>query len=62
LLFLRFTAWSSGLRLFLDAFRGDSTLILDGIRIEQVIAWVVLAFSLLGILKLSNPSRAPENI
>ena len=58
LLFLRFTAWISGMRLFLEAFRGDSVLILNGIRMAQVIAWVVLALSLLGIWKLSNKSKS----
>jgi phosphatidylglycerol:prolipoprotein diacylglycerol transferase len=61
LLFLRFLAWISGLRLFLEAFRGDSVLIFDGIRIAQVIAWVALASSLLGISKLSKSSRSLED-
>ncbi len=44
--FLNFAALTSAARLFLEAFRGDSTLILGGFRAAQMIAWVVLAFSL----------------
>jgi phosphatidylglycerol:prolipoprotein diacylglycerol transferase len=44
--FLTFVALTSGARLFLEAFRGDSTLILGGIRAAQIIAWMVLAISL----------------
>ena len=42
ILFLNFTALTAGARLFLEAFRGDSTLILGGFRLAQVVAWVVL--------------------
>ena len=44
--FLRFAALTAGSRLFLEAFRGDSTLILGGIRSAQVVAWIVLAVTL----------------
>ena len=44
--FLIFTAFTSGTHLFLEAFRGDSTLILGGIRMEQIITWIILAISL----------------
>ena len=40
--FLTFIAMSTGARLFLEAFRGDSVL-WGGIRSAQVIAWLVLA-------------------
>jgi len=43
LFFLHFTALTAGSRLFLEAFRGDSTLVFGGLRLVQVIAWVVLA-------------------
>jgi phosphatidylglycerol:prolipoprotein diacylglycerol transferase len=43
--FLLFAAWTAGARLFLEAFRGDSTLIFGGVRLGQVIAWVVLALA-----------------
>jgi len=44
--FLFFVALTAAARLFLEAFRGDSTLIPGGIRLAQVIAWVVLAAAL----------------
>lgn len=46
LLFLHFTALTAGTRLFLEAFRGDSTLVLNEFRLAQVVAWVVLAIAL----------------
>ena len=45
--FLWFTAMTAGSRLFLEAFRGDSTLIFGGIRLAQVIAWFALATTLI---------------
>ncbi len=42
-LFLTFAALTAVARLFLEAFRGDSTLIFGGLRLAQVIAWIVLA-------------------
>lgn len=44
--FLIFTALTSAGQLFLEAFRGDSTLVLGGFRAAQIIAWFVLALSL----------------
>jgi phosphatidylglycerol---prolipoprotein diacylglyceryl transferase len=44
--FLTFTTLTAGSRLFLEAFRGDSTLILGGLRLAQIIAWVVIAIAL----------------
>jgi phosphatidylglycerol:prolipoprotein diacylglycerol transferase len=44
--FLTFTALTAGARLFLEAFRGDSTLVFDGLRLTQVIAWIMLAVAL----------------
>jgi phosphatidylglycerol:prolipoprotein diacylglycerol transferase len=41
--FLTFLALSAGARLFLEAFRGDSTLLPGGLRLAQVLAWLVLA-------------------
>ena len=43
--FLLFTTLTAGARLFLEAFRGDSILIFGGVRLAQVIAWVVLALA-----------------
>ena len=55
--FLLFVALTAGARLFLEAFRGDSTLIPGGIRLAQLIAWSVLAASLF----LSEWMRQREN-
>jgi phosphatidylglycerol:prolipoprotein diacylglycerol transferase len=44
--FLTFTALIASARLFLEAFRGDSTLIFGGLRLAQVIAWIILAAAL----------------
>ena len=54
--FLTFVALTSGWRVLLEAFRGDSTLIFGGIRSAQIIAWIVLAVSLSLLDKFSkNP-------
>nr|BAL52732.1 beta-galactosamide-alpha-2,3-sialyltransferase [uncultured Chloroflexota bacterium] len=45
-LFWRFLALTSGWVLFLQAFRGDSHFLPGGLRMEQVLAWGVLALSL----------------
>jgi phosphatidylglycerol:prolipoprotein diacylglycerol transferase len=45
-LFLTFAALTSGARLFLEAFRGDSSLIFSNLRLAQMIAWVILGVSL----------------
>lgn len=47
--FLIFLAFSSAASLFLEGFRGDSILILNGLRQNQVIAWVILAICLAAI-------------
>ena len=44
--FLTFAALTSGARLFLESFRGDSTLIFGGLRLAQLSAWVILVLSL----------------
>ncbi len=41
--FLTFIAFTAGYTLFLEAFRGDSTLIFSGIRSTQVLVLIVLA-------------------
>jgi phosphatidylglycerol:prolipoprotein diacylglycerol transferase len=42
IIFLNFIALTAGARLFLEAFHGDSTLVFGGLRLAQVISWVVL--------------------
>jgi phosphatidylglycerol---prolipoprotein diacylglyceryl transferase len=55
--FLTFAALASASRLFLEAFRGDSTLILGGLRVAQITAWVLLALSLFFLERQSkNPT------
>ena len=55
--FLTFFALSAAAHLFLEAFRGDSELVLGGFRSAQVIAWAALAFSMWGIYRLQNRDR-----
>jgi phosphatidylglycerol---prolipoprotein diacylglyceryl transferase len=50
-----FLAFSATARLFLETFRGDSTLLLNSFRQEQVIAWLVLAISLWQIGRRFGP-------
>jgi phosphatidylglycerol:prolipoprotein diacylglycerol transferase len=56
--FLTFSALTSTYSLFLEAFRGDSTFVLGGLRLEQLLAWVALAISLYFIhLKFKEQSE-----
>jgi prolipoprotein diacylglyceryltransferase len=55
--FLTFLALSAALRLFLEAFRGDSMLLINGLRSAQVFAWLVLAGSLWGLGKRIRQPR-----
>ncbi len=43
ILFLTYTAFTAAAQLFIQAFRGDSILIFNGLRQGQIIAWVALA-------------------
>lgn len=52
--FLTFLAWTAGASLFLEAFRGDSTLIFGGLRLGQIFAWIVLASALVGLVRLQS--------
>jgi phosphatidylglycerol:prolipoprotein diacylglycerol transferase len=56
--FLIFAALTAASRLFLSAFRGDSTLVLNGLHREQVLAWMALAvcFALFEF-RLKQPKR-----
>jgi phosphatidylglycerol---prolipoprotein diacylglyceryl transferase len=55
--FFSFLALSAAARLFLEAFRGDSSLMFGGLRSAQLAAWVVLALALylLNRLRRENP-------
>ena len=52
--FLRFAALTTGARLFLEAFRGDSVLVFGGLRLAQLAAWGVLVLSLTGLTRLTR--------
>jgi phosphatidylglycerol---prolipoprotein diacylglyceryl transferase len=45
-LFLLFVALTAGAQLFVEGFRGDSTLLPGGIRVGQALAWLVMATAL----------------
>lgn len=60
--FLSFLAMSSGARLFLEAFRGDSVLMFAGLRAAQVAAWLILATCLVVFGKLKKTDeQGPES-
>ena len=46
-LFITFVALTAAARLFLEGFRGDSTFVLGGVRLAQLIAWIVLGISVM---------------
>ena len=56
--FLLFAALTAGSRLFLEAFRGDSTLVFGGLRLAQVISWIVLAAILVASESLQTEQNA----
>ena len=57
LLFVTFMALTAAARLFLESFRGDSTLVLGGLRLAQVIAWTVLAAALIASERLLQSQK-----
>jgi len=62
-IFLVFLASTTTARIFTEAFRGDSTLILNGLKSAQLIAWFILAISLWILGKrLSEKKDEPENL
>jgi len=56
--FLLFVALASASQLVIGGFRGDSLLLAGGLRLQQVVAWAVLAAALISIEYLL-PARAP---
>ena len=52
--FWYFLSLSAGARLFLEGFRGDSLTMANGMRIAQMVAWIVLAASLWMLHKQQN--------
>jgi prolipoprotein diacylglyceryltransferase len=49
---MQFVALSAISRLFFEAFRGDSLVTVNNLRVAQIIAWMVLAMSLWSIFRL----------
>jgi phosphatidylglycerol:prolipoprotein diacylglycerol transferase len=58
--FLSWIAMSAGARLFLEAFRGDSVIILGGIRSAQVVSMVVLLMAMWGLHMLGRNQEVVE--
>jgi len=56
MLFLLFVMLTAGTQLFVEGFRGDSTLLPGGFRAGQVIAWLVLLAAFWGKQQLTRPS------
>jgi phosphatidylglycerol:prolipoprotein diacylglycerol transferase len=52
--FFGFMALSAGAWLIIEAFRGDSILLSNGIRAAQIVAWIILALSMWVINKLNR--------
>ncbi len=53
--FLLWLALTAASRVLIEGFRGDSTLVFGGLRLAQIIAWLVLAVALLGMELLPSP-------
>lgn len=62
--FLMVVALSAGASIFLEAFRGDSLIVVGGFRIVQVVGLIILAVALwiIGVWSQSSPSTTPEEI
>jgi prolipoprotein diacylglyceryltransferase len=56
--FVLFAALTSGTRLFLETFRGDSVLIFGGLRSAQLVAWIVLALALFASESIHREEKA----
>jgi phosphatidylglycerol:prolipoprotein diacylglycerol transferase len=60
-IFLSWVAMAAAARLFLEAFRGDSVILLGGIRSTQVISLVVLMGAMLGMHMLGRNQEVVES-
>jgi prolipoprotein diacylglyceryltransferase len=60
-LFLGFVAASAAARLFLEAFRGDSYLLVGGFRLGQLIAWGLLAVCLWALRKRTQRATRSQS-
>ncbi len=54
--FVEFIALSTTTRLYLEAFRGDSILLPNGWRLVQILAWALLALSLIAYYQINKES------
>ncbi len=59
--FIGFLALSAGAWLIIEGYRGDSVVLSNGIRVTQIVAWLVLAVSLWGIGKLHQREQAANS-
>ena len=57
-IFLQFIVLSASMRLFLEAFRGDSTLLVAGVRSAQVGAWLVIASGLFAMYRIGKRNKS----
>ena len=57
-LFLRWVALAAASRLLIEGFRGDSALVLGGLRVAQIVAWVVLAAALIALELITVKTNA----
>lgn len=63
MIFFRFLALSAAARLFLEAYRGDSTMLTPYMRLPQIAAWLILAFSLWQIGKrIKGENRGSDDV
>lgn len=58
--FLLWLALAAASRLVVEGFRGDSALVFGGLRVAQLIAWVVLAAALIGLDRRSGASAMKD--
>ncbi len=56
--FLNFVALTAGARLFLETFRGDSTLLFGGFRLAQIAAWGILLLVFLASESVRRQSKS----
>jgi prolipoprotein diacylglyceryltransferase len=59
-IFLSWVAMAAGARLLLEAFRGDSAIILGSVRSAQVISLVVLLMAMWGLHMLGRNQEVVE--
>ena len=55
--FFQFLVWTAGAKLVLEAFRGDSHTIFYGLRSAQLAAWVIMAYGIYAIGRLSSSGK-----